>query len=68
MKKLFWLCMLCLLLPIYAIGETKLMVVSDLHLMAPELYEGSDRLDRALAGGDGKVSHCSRELADGLVA
>ena len=44
------------------------MVVSDTHLMAPELYEGSDLLERALRSGDGKVSHRSRELADALVA
>ena len=68
MKKLVWLLLVMLMLPCIAQAETKVMVVSDLHLMAPELYEGTDRLERSLQAGDGKISHLSRELAAGLVA
>lgn len=46
----------------------KLMIVSDLHYLAPSLYEESDgSFEKALKRGDGKMSHCSRELLEGLV-
>ena len=46
----------------------KLMIVSDLHYLAPSLYAESDgSFEKALKQGDGKMSHCSRELLEGLV-
>ena len=35
---------------------TRIMVVSDLHYMAPALYEGSDLFLRVLRAGDGKLT------------
>ena len=60
--------MLLCLLTVSACAETRIMAVSDLHLMAPCYYEGSDLLERAMLSGDGKVPQYSRELADALVA
>lgn len=46
----------------------RLMVVSDIHYLAPSLYEESGGVfEEALRRGDGKMSHCSRELLEGLV-
>ena len=51
----------------FAGAETRLMVVSDLHYMAPELYEGSGLFIRALQAGDGKLTQHSEELMAALV-
>ncbi len=49
-----------------ALGETRVMVVSDLHYLARELYEGSGLFLRALQGGDGKFTQYGDELLDAL--
>lgn len=64
----FLIALLCLLMMTTATADTRIMVVSDLHWMAPELYQGSDLLTRSISGGDGKVSDRTVEMADGLVA
>ena len=43
---------------------TQVMVVSDLHYMARELYEGSELFLRALRAGDGKIT----QYGDALMA
>ena len=64
-----WLVLLfLLLLPAGGRGETRLMVVSDLHYLAKELYQGSDMFLRALRAGDGKISQYGEELIDALEA
>lgn len=50
----------------FALAETKLMVVSDLHYLAPELYRGSDIFLRALRNGDGKITQYGDELLSAL--
>ena len=47
-------------------AETKLMVVSDLHYLAPELYRGSDIFLQALRRGDGKYTQGGEELLSAL--
>jgi len=47
-------------------AQTQLMVVSDLHYMAPSLYEGSELFIRALRAGDGKLSQQGEALMDAL--
>jgi 3',5'-cyclic AMP phosphodiesterase CpdA len=55
-----------LLLPAGGLGETRVMAVSDLHYLAPELYEGSDLFLRVLRNGDGKIPQYGEELLDAL--
>ena len=49
-----------------AFGETRVMVVSDLHYLAKELYADSDLFLRALRSGDGKLTQYGDELLDAL--
>ena len=55
-----------LLLPGMALAETRVMVVSDVHYLAPEMYAGSDLFLRALQAGDGKITQYSEELLSAL--
>ncbi len=55
-----------LLFPFRAMGETRVMVVSDLHYLAGELYKGSELFLRALRAGDGKFNQYGDELLDAL--
>lgn len=57
---------LLLISPFCALGETKVMAVSDLHYLAGELYEGSELFLRALRAGDGKFTQYGDELLDAL--
>ena len=50
----------------FATAETKLMVVSDLHYLAPALYQGSELFLRVLRNGDGKITQCGEELLSAL--
>lgn len=45
---------------------TRIMVVSDLHYMAPALYEGSDLFLRVLRAGDGKITQHGEALMAAL--
>ena len=46
----------------------KLMIVSDIHYLAPSLYENSDGLfENVMKRADGKMTHYSRELLEGLM-
>lgn len=63
---LFLLSFVLLLFPFCALGETRVMVVSDLHYLARELYEGSELFLRALRAGDGKFTQYGDELLDAL--
>ena len=47
-------------------AETRLMVVSDLHYLAPGLYRGSGLFLRSLRGGDGKITQYGDELLSAL--
>ena len=49
-----------------AAAETKLMVVSDLHYLAPSLYRGSELFLRVLQAGDGKITQYGEELLSAL--
>ena len=51
-----------------ALGETRLMVVTDLHYLAPALYEGSGIFLQALRAGDGKIPQYGEELLAALAA
>lgn len=51
-----------------AIGETRLMVVSDIHYLAPEMYRGSGLFLQALRRGDGKITQYGEELLSGLLS
>lgn len=64
--KLVTILLLLLLLSASA-GATRVMVVSDTHYMAKELYENSDLFLRALRAGDGKVTHHGDELMAALL-
>ena len=55
-----------LFLPAAALAETRLMVVSDLHYMAPSLYRGSDLFLQVLRNGDGKAPQYGEELLAAL--
>ncbi len=55
-----------LLFAVRAFGETRVMVVSDLHYLAKELYADSDLFLRALRSGDGKLTQYGDELLDAL--
>ena len=59
--------LLALCLPFAASAETRVMVVSDLHYLAPELYEGSELFLQALMRGDGKYAQHGEELMEALV-
>ncbi len=63
---LILLSILMLLFPLCALGETRVMIVSDLHYLARELYEGSELFLRALRAGDGKFTQYGDELLDAL--
>ena len=62
-KFLAWLALLALWVPC-AMGQTRLMVVSDIHYLANELQGGT--LLRALRSGDGKLTQHMDVLLDGL--
>ncbi len=47
-------------------AETKLMVVSDLHYLAPSLYRGSETFLQVLRKGDGKITQYGEELLAAL--
>ena len=49
-----------------ASAESRLMVVSDMHYMARELYQDSDIFLQALRRGDGKITQDSDELLSAL--
>ena len=49
-----------------ALGETRLMVVSDIHYLAPELREDSPLFLRVLRAGDGKIAQHGDALLDAL--
>ena len=67
MKKLLLAALLALLLlPAAALSEARLMVVSDLHYLAPSLYRDSALFVRALRGGDGKITQYGEELLSAL--
>lgn len=53
--------------PLCALGESRLMVVSDLHYLAKELYEGSELFISVMRNGDGKLPQCGEELLQCLV-
>lgn len=55
-----------LLLPAAALAETRVMVISDPHYMAPSLYQDSSLFITAMEHDDGKVSQYSEELLAGL--
>ena len=57
-----------LLLPAACMAETRLMVVSDLHYMAPSLYRDSALFLRVLRRGDGKITQYGDELLNALLA
>ena len=56
------------LVPALAIAETRIMVVSDIHYLAPSLYEGSGLFLRSMAVGDGKMTMESPALVQALLA
>ena len=62
------LILLFLLIPAAAPADVRIMVVSDIHYLAPELHEGSELFLRSVARGDGKMVHCSGILLDALMA
>lgn len=49
-------------------ADSQIMVVTDIHYLAPSLYEGSDLFLRSIANADGKMTHYSPELLDALLA
>ena len=57
-----------LLLPAACMAETRLMVVSDLHYMAPSLYRDSALFLKVLRRGDGKITQYGDELLNALLA
>ena len=69
-RKLFVLAALFLLFlaPLAARTETRVMVVTDTHYLAPELYQDSELFLMALKRGDGKITQCSEELMAALLA
>ena len=62
----FSLVLLLLFLPAVCQAESKIMVVSDLHYLAPELYEGSQLFLNALEKGDGKITQEGDTLLSAL--
>ena len=49
-----------------AAADTRLMVISDLHYLAPSLYQNSELFLQALRQGDGKITQYSEELLSAL--
>ena len=66
MRKILLIILLIVLLPAAVRAETRLMVVSDLHYLAPSLYRDSGVFLRALRGGDGKITQYGEELLSAL--
>lgn len=64
-RQITLLCALLLLLALPA-SATRLMIVSDIHYLAPSLYKGSDLFLRALRAGDGKLTHRGEALMAAL--
>ena len=52
---------------VFAAAESKLMVVSDLHYLAPRLYEDSDLFLRVLQNADGKIPQHGEILLSALL-
>ncbi len=57
-----------LLVPCTAFSASRIMVVSDTHFLAPELYKGSELFLQAMAAGDGKLVQASDILLPALIA
>lgn len=70
MKHVCWMLAVVLLLAIgsAAAEETRIMVVSDLHYLAPEYYETSNLFAEAMGQADGKITMYSAELLEALLA
>ena len=66
MKRFCSLCFLLLLFSCTALADTVLMQVTDLHFLAPSLYEGSELFSQALLHGDGKVTDRSDILLSAM--
>ena len=71
-RALLWVLSLLLVLqafpaPAEEVSGTRVMVVTDLHYMAPSLYEGSGLFLRSIAAADSKMSHDSPELLQALM-
>ena len=49
-----------------SLADQRIMVVSDLHYLAPALYQDRDLLMRVLQNGDGKITQCGEELLAAL--
>lgn len=49
-------------------SETKLIIASDLHLLAPELNSDGTYFSVPSSGQDGKMTHYSNEIADAFFA
>ncbi|MBQ9251615.1 MAG: metallophosphoesterase [Clostridia bacterium] len=64
-----WALVICTLLTGFAAAEpVRLMVISDIHFLAPSCYEQSEGLFLSvMQQADGKMTHYSRELLEGLV-
>lgn len=60
--------LILLLLPLGAFTESRIMVVTDTHYLAPELYRDSDLFIMALKRGDGKITQYSEELMAALLS
>ncbi len=70
MRKMLWIALLAallVLLPVCAAADTRIMVASDLHYLAPSLHQGSDLFMRTISRGDGKMTHYSAELLRALM-
>ena len=67
LRLIIFLAVLCLsLAAVSASAESRLMVVSDLHYLAPELYRNSGLFLSSLRRGDGKLTQYGEELLAAL--
>ena len=68
MRRAMLALLLTLCLTASVLADTRMMVVTDLHYLAPALYAGSSLFLRALESGDGKLTQHGEELLAALEA
>ena len=68
MKKRILTLLLAVLLPLTAVADTRIMVATDLHYLAPSLYADSELFQQVIRYGDGKLTQESPALLEALLA
>lgn len=67
LKRMILFLFLMLLLPLTALADAKLIIATDLHYLAPELYDDGPYFTDMMARGDGKMTEYGDEILDALI-